>query len=242
MLKKPLRAFLLSAGLGTRLRPLTDEIPKCLLPVRGRPLLRIWLEHLERHGIDEVVVNTHWHHEKVDDFLNDYEPSRLKIIPFHEPTLLGSAGTLLANKTWVGNGAPFFILYGDNLTDVNLGTMLAFHCQHGLPFTLGVFRAEDPRRCGIAETEDDGLVTDFVEKPEHPKSDKAAAGIYVADSRIYEFFPKEGSAESPLDLGLHVIPRMVRKMKAYHIDFLMDIGTPRSYLDAQELWAARTGR
>jgi mannose-1-phosphate guanylyltransferase len=207
------------------------------------PLLRIWLEHLEKHGINEVLVNTHWHHDKVDAFLKEYKSERLKIIPFHEPTLLGSAGTMLANKDWVNDGAPFFILYGDNLTDVDLGKMLSFHLQHGLTFTLGVFKAEDPKRCGIAEIEEDGLVSAFVEKPAHPRSDKAAAGVYVTDNRIYEFFPEEESIQWPLDLGFHIIPRLVGEMKAYFLnDFLMDIGTPISYRDAQLRWMERKGK
>ena len=242
-MNKARKAFLLSAGLGTRLRPLTNEIPKCLLPIDGRPLLEIWLEHIAEHDIEEVLVNTHWRREQVDHFLNCYRRKGLKVLPFNEPTLLGSAGTLLANRNWIADGEPFFILYGDNLTDVDLGGMLEAHRRHGLPFTLGVFRAADPTRCGIAEVGPDGLVTSFVEKPEHPKSDKAAAGIYIADNRIFEFFPKENSITGPLDLGFHVIPRLVGRMKAYSIDeFLMDIGTLEAYGEARRLWAARTGR
>ena len=238
-----MKAFLLSAGLGTRLRPLTDEIPKCLLPIGGKPLLRIWLENLEQHGIDEVLINTHWHHRKVSEFLSEWRSRRLRIVPFHEPALLGSGGTLLANRDWVANGEPFYILYGDNLTDVDLTGMLPFHQEHGLPFTLGVFKAEDPKRCGIAEVGEDGLVTAFVEKPEHPKSDLAAAGVYLADLRVFDFFPDEESVlTGPLDLGFHVIPKLVGKMKVYFIeDFLMDIGTPQSYEAAQALWMRRTG-
>ena len=111
-----------------------------------------------------------------------------KVRVFYEEVLLGSAGTLWANKDWVGGGEAFFILYGDNLTNVDLGKMWDFHQGHGLPFTLGVFKAENPKACGIAEVDGDGVVTGFVEKPDEPKSDLAAAGVYVADSRILIFF------------------------------------------------------
>ncbi len=239
---KMLKAFLLSAGLGTRLRPLTNETPKCLLPINGKQLLQIWLEHLPKHGINEVLVNTHWHHEKVEAFLEKWQNNHLRVVTFYEPELLGSAGTLLANKDWVVEGEPFFILYGDNLTNVNLTKMLAFHRQHDLPFTLGVFRTAHPMECGIAEVDDDGVVTRFVEKPEQPKSDLAAAGIYIADRRIFQFFPEMKFASgittsSPLDLGFHIIPRLVGIMKACFIqEFLLDIGTPESYEKAQILW------
>jgi len=245
-----MKAFLLAAGLGTRLRPLTDDLPKCLLPINGKPLLQIWLELLRKHGIDEVLVNTHWLHEKVDQYISadyadytDYKETRSekkrkpKVRLFYEPELLGSAGTLLANKDWVADGQSFFILYGDNLTNVDLSQMLAFHRQHGMPFTLGVFKAERPRECGIAEIGEDGVVTGFVEKPENPMSDLASAGIFVAHQKVFDFFPEGGSSIRPLDFGFHVIPELVGKMKAYYIeDFLMDIGTLESYEKAQALW------
>ena len=232
-----MKAFLLSAGIGTRLRPLTNETPKCLLPINGKPLLQIWLEHLPKHGIKEVLVNTHWHHEKVEAFLEKWRSNHLRVVTFHEHELLGSAGTLLANRDWVADGRPFFILYGDNLTNVDLRRMYGFHLGHGLPFTLGVFRAERPEACGIAEVDEDGVVVGFEEKPEHPKSDLAAAGIYVVDQRIFEFFPEDVESIRPLDLGFHVIPRMVGRMKAYLIEeFLMDIGTMESYERAQGAW------
>jgi len=263
-----MKAFLLTAGLGTRLRPLTDKTSKCLLPINGKPLLRIWLELLSRNGVDQVLINTHWHHEKVEAFaeqrvkqkVNSYsllvngkgkgEPGRssritnqqitnnsLTVRLFYEPELLGSAGTLLANREWVDDGEPFFILYGDNLTNVDLGQMYDFHCRSPLPFSLGVFKTHEPERCGIAEIDENGVVIDFVEKPENAKSDLAHAGINIADNRIFDFYPPNAESIRPLDLGFHVIPNLVGKMKAYFIEeFLMDIGTPESYEKAQIIW------
>lgn len=241
MSQAPLKAFMLAAGLGTRLRPLTNEVPKCLLPIGGKPLLQIWLEHLAHHGINEVLVNTHWHHEKVKGFLETRQKNQ-RVLTFYEPKLLGSAGTILANRHWVGDGPPFFIIYGDNLTNVDLSKMLDFHRSHGLPFTLGVFRSKTPEQCGIAEVREDGLVTGFVEKPKEPKSDLAAAGVYVADQRVFSFFPEMGpdwqnGPTIPLDLGFHVIPRLVGQMQAYLIEeFLVDIGTLAQYKAAQAAW------
>ena len=262
-----MKAFLLSAGLGTRLRPLTDHLPKCLLPIGGKPLIQIWMELMGRCGVSEVLVNTHWFAEKVEAFLSadyaDYAEEKglaqrrkgakgfedfkggergkrigwPEVRVFYEEALLGSGGTLWANKEWVGDGEAFFILYGDNLTNVDLGKMWEFHNAHSLPFTLGVFKAENPRACGIAEVDGDGVVTGFVEKPGEPKSDLAAAGVYVADWRIFDFFPEDAGSRMPLDLGFDVIPRLVGRMKAYVIDeFLMDIGTADSYEKAQEIY------
>ena len=146
-------------------------------------------------------------------------------------------GTLWANRSWIVEGESFFILYGDNLTNVDLGKMWRFHQGHGMPFTLGVFKAENPSACGIAEADGDGVVTGFVEKPEKPKSDLAAAGVYIGDSRIFDYFPDNPQGIKPLDLGFHVIPRLVGQMKVYEIgEFLMDIGTTESYQKAQDIY------
>ena len=240
-----MKAFLLSAGLGTRLRPLTDEIPKCLLPIGGKPLLQIWMELMGRHGVSEVLVNTHWHAEKVGQYIAKIEKRKEELgethLPrvrvFHEAELLGSAGTLWANRGWIEDGEAFFILYGDNLTNVDLGKMWRFHKGHRLPFTLGVFKAERPEACGIAEVDGDGVVTGFVEKPKKPKSDLAAAGVYLADHRIFDAFPEDAGKKRPLDLGFDVIPNLVGRMKVYVIaEFLMDIGTADSYEKAQRIY------
>lgn len=260
-----LKAFLLTAGFGTRLRPLTNKIPKCLLPIADKPLLEIWLEHLYKHRIDEVLINTCRHHEKVEKFIDvgpnvaahneaqiafhmidarrrakGYPKSWPRVRLFNEADPIGTAETLLQNKNWVDDGRAFFILYGDNLTNVNLTKMYAFHCDHGLPFTLGLFWTSAPAECGIAEVNEKGIVTDFVEKPSEPKSNLAAAGIYIADKRIFDFFPTERSLSGPFDLGYHVIPNLIGNMKAYFIeDFLIDIGTPESYEKAQIQWPQR---
>jgi mannose-1-phosphate guanylyltransferase len=235
-----MKAFLLVAGRGERLRPLTDTVPKCLLPINGTPLLQIWLEHLERSGIDEVLINTHWLHEQVQDFVEQWlaNHTQMKIILYHEPTLLGSAGTLLANRQWAGQG-PFFIIYGDNLTLFDLQKMLAFHRKNRHPLTIRIYKRANPRRAGIVCLDENNIVIDFEEKPQKPKSDLGAGGIYIADYRIFDFFPKprEGRMSDILDLSYHVLPKMAGKMKAYDSgEFSMDIGTPDSLAKAQKKW------
>jgi len=237
------KAFLLVAGRGERLRPLTDTVPKCLLPINGTPLLQIWLEHLERAGIDEVMINTHWLREAVDAFVDDWASrhKKIKISLFYEPVLLGSAGTLLANRDWVGR-EPFFIIYGDNLTRIDLKKMMLFHKRYKQPLTIRVYRGADPERAGIVGLDENDIVVDFAEKPEKPKSDLGAGAIYIADYRIFDFFPNpvEKPEHEVLDLSYHVLPRMAGKMKAYESgEFSMDIGTLQSYEDAQRLYAAK---
>ena len=235
-----LKAFLLVAGRGERLRPLTDSIPKCLLPINGKPLLQIWLEHLARSSITEVLINTHWLHEQVHVFVKKWtaDHNQIQVLLFHESTLLGSGGTILANREWAGSG-PFFIIYGDNLTRLDLQKMLAFHIEYQQPLTIRVYRGADPQRAGIVCLDDNDMVTDFEEKPEKPKSDLGAGGIYIADDRIFNYFPKpeERRKKAVLDLSCHVLPRMVGKMKAYDSgEFAMDIGTMDSLAEARKKW------
>jgi len=238
--EQKMKAFLLVAGRGERLRPLTDITPKCLLLINGTPLLQIWLEHLEHSGIDEVLINTHWLPEKVHDFVDKWSAghSRMKVILKHESTLLGSAGTILANREWAGRG-PFFIIYGDNLTHFDLQKMLAFHKKNRQPLTIRIYRGADPKRAGIVCLDGNGIVTDFAEKPAKPKSDLGAGGIYVADQRIFDYYPRKtaGGRSGVLDLSCHVLPRMAGKMQAYDSgEFSMDIGTPETLAQARRKW------
>jgi mannose-1-phosphate guanylyltransferase len=235
-----LKAFLLAAGRGERLRPLTDTTPKCLLPINGTPLLQIWLDHLERSGIEEVLINSHWLQEKVHDFVEKWSARhrRMKIILSYEPTLLGSAGTILAHREWAGMD-PFFIIYADNLTRFDLRKMLAFHRKNRQPLSIRIYRGADPKRAGIVCLDKNDIVTDFEEKPLKPKSDLGAGAIYIADYRIFAYYPgqTEAGRSGALDLSYHVLPQMTGKMKAYASkEFSMDIGTPESYIKAQEMW------
>ena len=227
-----MKAIVLIAGLGTRLRPLTNSTPKCLLPINGKPLLGIWFDKLVAAGVTEVLINTHWLAEQVMDYVEKHSPSELNVTVFYEPQLLGSAGTLAANRDFFGS-QPFFIIYGDNLSDVNLADLYASHMQHRPVLTLSTFEAEFPERCGIAEIDHQQIIRGFVEKPKTPLSNRAAAGIYVAEPAIFDYFPEPENL-SVLDLGFDVIPRLIGKMRNYSIDQLIDIGTYENYQRANK--------
>jgi mannose-1-phosphate guanylyltransferase len=233
-----LKAFLLAAGHGTRLRPLTDTMPKCLLPVRGVPLLQIWLENCCRFGIDEVLINIHAHADLVQSFVRSHSGSSPKVKVVREAKLLGSAGTLLANRTWVDSEACFCVFYADVLNDVDLGAMLQLHRARKPAATLGVCRVPDPARCGIVEVREDGIIHNFVEKPEHPNNDLAFAGLLVGTPALLDAIPRK----RPVDIGFDVLPLLAGKMLAYSIsDYLIDIGTMENYQNAQATWPGFPG-
>ncbi len=227
-----MKAFLLAAGRGTRLRPLTDQTPKCLLPVRGKPMIQIWLEKCRLFGIDEVLVNVHTHADKVRDFLAN-NSNGLNVQVVEERELLGSAGTLLANREWVKGELFFWVFYADVLHQADLSAMLRIQESEEPAATLGVYRVPDPTRCGIVEVAEDGTIREFVEKPERPRSNLAFSGLMIATPALLDAIPRK----LPADIGFDVLPQLAGRMMAYTIsDYLIDIGTMENYYQAQRSW------
>jgi mannose-1-phosphate guanylyltransferase len=231
-----LKAFLLAGGYGTRLRQLTDKIPKCLLPIRGKPLLDIWLDLCARSGITEILINLHAHVGVIEEHLRKTRaPVQVRVI--REDRLLGSAGTLRANREWVDCDSASWVLYSDVLTNTNLKLMAELHARQNPLATLGLYRVPDPARCGVAVTDDAGVIIDFEEKPQQPRSHWAFSGLMVASPQLFDRIPDS----IPADIGFHLLPRLVGKMMAYPItDFLLDIGTPANYEKAQASWPGGT--
>src|SRR5579863_5030704 len=214
-----MKAFLLAAGQGTRLRPITDTIPKCLVPIRGVPVLGIWLEICRRFGIDEVLVNLHSHSTLVQDYVTGYS-ANVKVHLSHEDILLGSAGTLRANRDWVRGEPCFWVLYADVLTTANLTRILEFHQRSEPTATLGLYRVPDPRRCGVVRFDETGTIREFAEKPANPSSNWVFSGLMIGTPVLLDAIPRS----QPADLGFDVLPRLVGQMLAYPLeDYLLDI-------------------
>ncbi|MFH0907536.1 MAG: nucleotidyltransferase family protein [bacterium] len=231
-----MKAILLAAGAGTRLRPLTDHTPKCLVPIDGVPLLGIWFKLLRYHGVDDVLINTHHLADQVREFVNRREDRGLKVTLFHEPKLLGSGGTIRANKDFVKREERFLILYADNLTDVDLGEFLRLHVARKSFFTMGLFTTPEPRECGIAALDADDRIVEFVEKPEEPKSNLANSGLYVATPGLFELMPDREF----IDFGFDVLPLIAGEMFGYRIrQYFCDLGTPERLERARREWPLR---
>lgn len=230
-----MKAFLLAAGLGTRLRPVTDRIPKCLVDVGGRTMLDIWLDALAEAGVDEVLVNTHHFADLVQAHVAQREAPPVVRVS-HEPELLGSAGTLLANRDFVADEAMFLVVNADNLTDFDLGVLVDAHRAGGADATLSVFRAPRPSECGIVEVAD-GWVVGFEEKPAEPRGDLANAGMYAFDPRVLT----EVTPPLPKDIGFDLLARLVGRARVVDIGgcFFVDIGTPAALERARYQWEGR---
>ena len=231
-----MKAFLLAAGLGTRLRPITDSVPKCLVPIAGRPLLAYWMDLLAQHGVTDVLINLHHLPDPVRSFASSYlGPVKMELV--YEPELLGSAGTLHANREFASGEELFYILYADNLTNVDLTALREFNRAHPAPLTVGLFRAADPRACGIVSLNTESVIVEFEEKPEHPKGDLASAGMFVARPELFRYV---SPTSFPYDLGAHVLPALIGRMNGVQVGgYLRDVGTLESLRRADQEWSAR---
>jgi mannose-1-phosphate guanylyltransferase len=221
------KAFLLAAGLGTRMGAITRTTPKCLLPVAGKPLLGRWFDLLAQAGVTGVLVNTHHLPEPVRAYVGSCDPP-LEVELAHEPQLLGSAGTLRENRAFVAGEDRFLVVYADNASRVDLRALgLAHRAQSAA--TLGLFRVPDPHTRGIVELDAGGTVVGFIEKPERPKSNLAWAGLLVGTPALMDAIPEK----TPCDLGHDVLPRLLGRMRGFEIDgYHRDVGTPESYRQA----------
>ncbi|MGB9724254.1 MAG: nucleotidyltransferase family protein [Chloroflexia bacterium] len=232
------RAVILCAGEGRRLRPLTARLPKPLLPVGGRPALDYTLELCRFHGLTEIAINLHHRPQAIPEHLGDGAAWGLHIRYSYEPVLLGSAGALEPLRDFLDR--PFFVLYGDVLTNLDLTAMHTYHRRRGGMGTVALYRVPDPQRCGIVELEADGRLRTFVEKPAQPFGDLANAGIYLLEPEVLEALPQK----RPCDFGQDLFPHLLRlgiALYGYRLspaEYLIDIGTPENLARARAEWPA----
>jgi mannose-1-phosphate guanylyltransferase len=230
-----MKAFLLAAGVGSRLRPITDTIPKCMVAIDGQPLLDIWLDAFTEAGIDEVLVNLH----HLPDVVARHLGARIgppSVRTFFEPELLGSAGTLAANREWVDGDEPFLVCNADNLTDFDLRSLVQTHRDHDAIATLSVFHSDRPWAGGVVEIDGVGRVIGFAEKPANPVSDLTNAGMYAFHPSVLD----EIDEAPPKDIGFDLLPRLVGRARAVLVEgYFRDIGTADAYRRARKEWPVR---
>jgi mannose-1-phosphate guanylyltransferase/mannose-1-phosphate guanylyltransferase/phosphomannomutase len=212
--------MVLAAGLGTRLRPLTYEITKPMVPVLDRPVMEHILDLLARHGMDEVIANLHYFPESIREHFGDRLEYRV------EEELLGTAGGVRACGAFFGDDA-FLVISGDALTDIDLGALIARHRSAGGIATLAVKQVPDTREYGVVLHDSDGRITGFQEKPEPEEalSNLGNCGIYVFDPAIFDYFP-----ERPfVDWAKDVFPVLLENDVPFHIhevdEYWNDVGS-----------------
>jgi mannose-1-phosphate guanylyltransferase/mannose-1-phosphate guanylyltransferase/phosphomannomutase len=212
--------MVLAAGLGTRLRPLTYEIPKPMVPVLDRPVMAHIIDLLARHSFDEVIANLHY----FPDTIRDYFGERLSYS--YEDELLGTAGGVRGCGQFFGD-QTFLVISGDALTDIDLSALIARHRAAGGIATLAVKRVHDTREYGVVLHDRDGRVTGFQEKPEPAEalSDLGNCGIYVFEPEIFDHFPPSDFADWARD----VFPALLERDVPFHIhetrEYWNDVGS-----------------
>jgi mannose-1-phosphate guanylyltransferase len=228
-----LRALLLAAGFGTRLRPLTDQTPKCLVKIDEKPLLSYWFDLLTSSSIDKILVNTHYLPEKVESFIKNAScVSKISIV--FEEILLGTGGTILKNRDFFKKDS-FLVAHADNLTLFNVEDFIAAHRNrhHSVDITMMTFDTDTPESCGIIETDANGIVLKFHEKVKNPPGHKANAAVYIFEPVIFEFLEKLG--KHSIDLSTEVLPFFMGKIQIFHNSkYHRDIGTIESLRLANE--------
>ena len=233
-----MRALLLGAGIGSRLRPLTATTPKCLVPIHGRPLLDYWLDLVFEGGIDRVLLNTHWLAEQVRDHVAR-SPWRSRIDLVHEDELLGTGGTVLANRAWFQDRA-FLLAHADNLTDFDVGGFIAAH-RNRPPrhvMTMLGFRTDDPSSCGILELDEKSSVMAFHEKVEAPPGNLANGAVYIFEPQVIDDIARLG--KPVVDLSTEVIPGYLGRILCVETEgYHRDIGTPQSLRQAHSEFKPR---
>lgn len=226
-----MRAILLAAGLGTRLRPLTDSVPKCLVPIKGVPLLEIWLDKLSDVGTETILVNTHYLAAKVVAYVeNSNYKHRVEVV--YEPHLLGTAGTLMANLAFF-EGYDGILAHADNYFHEDLSSLVAAHKMRspGCVITMLTFRTETPSTCGIVEVDELGVVTGFHEKVMSPPSNLANGAVYLLSSELLARLPLDW--QTPKDFSVDILATLVGRIQTYETKKLfLDIGTPSAYVRA----------
>jgi mannose-1-phosphate guanylyltransferase len=187
-----MRAMILAAGLGTRLRPITYEMPKPMVPVLNRPVMEHIVELLARHGFTEVIANLHWFPELIRSRFEDGSRFGIALSYSEEEKLLGTAGGVRNAADFLGD--DFLIISGDALTDIDLAAMRRFHESHDGIATLATRRVGDTSEFGVVVTGEDGRVQGFQEKPDPAEalSDLANCGIYMFRAEIFDYFLPEG--------------------------------------------------
>jgi mannose-1-phosphate guanylyltransferase len=191
-----MRAMVLAAGLGTRLRPITYAMPKPMVPVLNRPVMEHIVRLLARHGFGEVIANLHWFPETIEGHFGDGSEFGIELSYSLEEELLGTSGGVRNAESFLGDS--FLVISGDALTDIDLAAMREFHESHDGIATLATKRVADTSQFGVAITGADGRIQGFQEKPEPTEalSDLANCGIYMFRTEIFDYFPEAGTSKA----------------------------------------------
>jgi NDP-sugar pyrophosphorylase family protein len=238
----PTKAMLLAAGKGTRLRPLTDALSKCMVEIAGKPILEHNIERLKSYGITDIVINLHYQPESITAHFGDGSRFGVHLTYSFEPELLGTAGAV--KQVAAVFDAPFFVWYGDNLSDCRLDRLWRLHVARGGVATIALHQRDDPTQSGIVGLDANDRVVRFLEKPraEQIFSHWVSAGILALEPRVLDAI----AANELTDFGRDVFPKLLEQGEALYgyrmavDEHLWWIDTPADYENVQSALGAQS--
>ena len=230
-----MKAVIIAGGMGTRLRPLTYNTPKPIVPVANRPFVVHQIEHLVKHGVDEVILNLHYLSHEIKKILDDGREWGIKIHYSIEEHPLGTAGAVKNAEKYFDQG-PMVIFNGDVLTDINISKVVNFHREKEAGVTLTLTEVEDPTAFGLILTDKDGRVTKFIEKPswDMVTAKTINAGIYVVDPKIFDEVPKGKAYSFERELYPSLLEKDLPIYGYLSRSYWIDIGNPSKYKEVHE--------
>jgi len=201
-----MKAMLLAAGLGIRLKPLTNHCPKCMVAVAGKPVLQRNIEWLRSKGIVDLVVNLHHNPEAVTSYFGDGSAFGVNLSYSYEPEMMGTAGAVWAARKLL-TADRFWVIYADNLVNCSLERMERLHRANDATLTMGLFWREDISASGVAELDGNNRIIGFKEKPKTGEvlSHWVNAGIFLCEARVHQFIPPS----QPCDFGHDILPAIL---------------------------------
>jgi len=218
------KALLLAAGYGTRLKPLTNIVPKCLIEINGKELLCYWLELLEKNNITNILINTHYLSEKVENFINN-SVYNLNITLVYEKELLNTAGTLIENYEFFEN-EDILLIHADNYSKFEFEKFVDtfIYRQKNIDITMMTFTTDNPQSSGIVELNELGIVTNFHEKKLKFHGNIANGAVYIISNSVLKFLVNNKNIYK--DFSNDVIPVYLNKINTFHNKNIhIDIGT-----------------
>ncbi|MFA5450052.1 MAG: nucleotidyltransferase family protein [Clostridia bacterium] len=227
-----MKAIIMAGGKGSRLQPLTNDIPKPLVKIIDKPVMEHIIELLKKHGITDIGVTLGYKSEAITDWFGGGERYGVNLTYFVEKEPLGTAGSVKAAENFLSD--EFLVISGDAYTDIDLTKAIAFHKAKQSKFTLIATPHKSPVGLGVLETDHDGRVTAFIEKPPTIRPSLINCGIYIINREVLKMIP-----QGFYDFGRQLIPALVGRLYAYvTYDYWSDIGTLQSYYYTNYLVAA----
>ncbi len=227
-----MKALFLAGGFGTRLKPITDDLPKPMVPIMGKPLLERNIENLKKHGIDEVLLSTCYKPHKIEEYFGSGEERGIKISYIFEEKPLGTGGAIKNAHKYTDD--TFVVFNADILSDIDISEMIKFHKKTGAIATIAVTQVDNPSNYGVIEHDENGFIQSFKEKPQPNEScsNLINAGIYIFEPELLKEIPSGRAVSIERETYPHLLQKGYKLAVYNACSYWLDVGTPQKYMIA----------